>query len=77
MVSKPNESGEGENDDQDHSANASNTTLAQNEDKVKEMWEKKLLYAACRARTSVLFEVIQKVFCVFTAVSYLNKSFYQ
>mmetsp|Transcript_40261 Transcript_40261/g.61437 ORF Transcript_40261/g.61437 Transcript_40261/m.61437 type:complete len:120 (+) Transcript_40261:433-792(+) len=40
------------------------------------MWNK-LMYALCRAESPVLFKTVQKILCVFNAVSYLNKSIYE
>jgi len=48
----------------------------QNEEKVKEMWSQ-LTYSLCRASTPLLFKATQNLFCVFTTISFLNKSFHE
>ena len=48
----------------------------QNEEKVKEMWTQ-LTYSLCRASTPLMFKATQSLFCVFTTISFLNKSFYE
>lgn len=48
----------------------------QNEEKVKEMWSQ-LTYSLCRASTPLIFKATQNLFCVFTTINFLNKSFYE
>ena len=40
------------------------------------MWSQ-LAYSLCRSTPQLMFKAIQSLFCVFTAISYLNKNFYE